>query len=596
MVSHIKQTKTPPWPQSYHHLLMTFKELNAPQEGWDFFRWLTRQGVEYTSPEVYGAGIELVSALSGTENDAIRTTIAELLDSAIERFPDGFVKYHFQPNALLTDRSAIAKQDQESLLLLARATRCLLHHGLIQDGYLGLDTSLRLCPTSTPLIVVSEIINRRNVVEAYKVLMLRYRNGTGLRHTSPTPLISKINGILRTDDRLRELPAELRVDLIIACVSLARACLASGGSFNAQMCSSVIKSLSYIVGFEGADDALENSIFPLAQRMVFHYLEHELPSKRSVTPINALLTMAARMENKNPFAQLCNWLQDSGVDADSSTYMIMMSHAVGQQNLNAFQLAWEGLRDISERSGKPLLQRHWVWFVSKRSSFGSEGREFVASQFQENRSTIPDQGQIQRILNSTEDHSTIDSDIGAPGDGSPLTSVQESQGQTSTAEVLVRLNGHADQLLTEMVNPVRGNFADHSFPMSISPRLEPPICSDDDLRIIYDRLTSVPKTAGSWVAENKEPSLHRNGYTIENLRFQNWKTLTELLRFSSIFPKQSGPEDTPDGSLRAITETLRQLESSLPTDQEIQKPASRLDGLQARIEQWRDISQEELED
>lgn len=565
---HVKQNSStmPPCPKVYYHLLMAFHRLRAYQDGWDFFRWLSRQEVEYTSPEVYGAGIELVSALNAAP-DTIRATITELLDTALDRFPDGFVKYHFQPNARLANRSIVAKQGQESLQLLARATRCFLRHHLIQEGYLGLDTLLRLCPTSTPLIVVSEAVNQRNVFEAYKVLLLRYRNHTGSRHTSPVPLISKINRLLRTDDHIGELQADLRVELITACVTLVRACLASGGSFDAQMCTSVVKALSYV---DGSDEALEQRIFPLAHRLVYGFLEQQLPIHRSVTPINALLSVAARMEDKTHFAEICSVLEDAGVTADASTYMTMMGHATEQGNLSAFKLAWEGLRDV-EPPGTPASQRHWAWFASRGPSFGEQGRQWAAAQVRQYAAFIPDPVSIQRIVSETP----------AVTAGTRMVHTRIKRG--SATEALNSLVDSLDRLLLDVTKTTQPDFASHQFPMSISPRHEPPIASDDVLRNVYNRLTARSETEVP--PESAGPTLHLNGYTVEDLRYENWKTLTELLRFSSIFQvqeSQMGQDD--DDQLRAITQTLRQI---------VDTPhLNRVEDVQAHVEQWRCIGKE----
>ena len=82
------------------HLIGLFKESTQKEAGVRFWQWLEGQDESYVGADVYGAGIEILAI-----NGAPLSTLEELYQQALSRFPGNFNSYHLSPDAIVPDRN-----------------------------------------------------------------------------------------------------------------------------------------------------------------------------------------------------------------------------------------------------------------------------------------------------------------------------------------------------------------------------------------------------------------------------------------------------------------------------------------------------------
>ncbi|KAK4976602.1 hypothetical protein LTR66_010797 [Elasticomyces elasticus] len=172
LVKDIRRHTLPASATANHHILGFYRDAREFEKGYEFWAWLVRQDESYVSPTIYGTAIELLA----TQGESLEN-LEELYIQALKRFPGSFNEYHLSPEAIVPDRTQPADIYGIPMLLLQGIMTARLLHGDVQNAYLALDTALRLCPTVVPTRFFEVFAEERPLFEGFKVFLLACRAG-----------------------------------------------------------------------------------------------------------------------------------------------------------------------------------------------------------------------------------------------------------------------------------------------------------------------------------------------------------------------------------------------------------------------------------
>ncbi|KAH0289795.1 hypothetical protein KCU62_g3996, partial [Aureobasidium sp. EXF-3399] len=190
LVLDIRAKVLPPSYDAHLHLLSFYKESTAFEKGTAFWSWLVKQGDDHVNANLYGVALELFAFQGRPAEDT-----EELYEKALARFPGVFLEYHLSHNAVVADRTqpTVISGIPRSLLqgiLTARILR-----GDAKNAYLTLDTTARLFPTRIPTRFVTLFVQERPLDEAYKVFMLACQAGATPGHDALKIFLTRLRKV-----------------------------------------------------------------------------------------------------------------------------------------------------------------------------------------------------------------------------------------------------------------------------------------------------------------------------------------------------------------------------------------------------------------
>ncbi|KAF7197480.1 hypothetical protein HII31_01290 [Pseudocercospora fuligena] len=172
LVKDIRQGNIVPSVKANQHILGIYKESGTLDAGKKFWSWLEGQDDSQVQAQTYALAIELL-AIAGDPLDEMEA----LYGRALIRFPGTFHAYHLSPEAILQDREQLPTVRGLPLGLLQAITTARLMRGDSRNAYLGLDTALRLYPTSTEIRFLRLFMTERPLSEAYTVFAMACQAG-----------------------------------------------------------------------------------------------------------------------------------------------------------------------------------------------------------------------------------------------------------------------------------------------------------------------------------------------------------------------------------------------------------------------------------
>jgi hypothetical protein len=532
LVQDIQTGNLPPHHYAHVHLLGIFKECKKFTQGQAFWEWLVKQDYRYASQAVYGAAIELLTY----GKKATLPDLESLYMEALKRFPGTFAEYHLSPDAIIPDRTQPTTIADIPMLLLQGILTARMLSGNWRDAYLAFDTGLRLFPTQLPARFYLLFMSERPLPESYTAFLIACRAGHIL---NPQPVSALITDIRATMKRATSLRA--RVLLLRAMANTIYAYLQAGGNLEVihvgiffSTCESLLLIKASGKDYEGDEMQIRNAIVTTAHEILSTLMQAGMPASENV--FNGIIHLAGAMRVP---ALLKSAMQDwdaAGIPWSSIGMRTVLSSAghIGDKAL--IEKFWNRLVSLAEAEGNKINEKDWTTLV--RACVRAEHVEFYNDQTQRLEHTLSEN--LKTHLNSVMLYKEYDP---VPADMPfPLMRLDEFARE---------MKGLSSQFKDIAAVVMSGRPLDQNktpFHMFLDSTRKP-LGTPENLRDIYNELTIDPHQPPAPRTEDDKAALPSSstGIPLDELRFQNWVSITEMMDQAQNREGYGAPRNKEDG-------------------------------------------------
>jgi hypothetical protein len=532
LVLDIQAKVLPPSYDAHLRLLSFYKESAEYEKGTAFWSWLSKQGDDYVNANLYGVALELFAFQGRPAEDT-----EDLYEKALARFPGVFLEYHLAHNAVIADRrqhtviSAIPKALLQGILT-ARILR-----GDAKNAYLTLDTTARLFPAKIPTRFVTLFAQERPLDEAYKVFMFACQSGSTPGHDALKILLARLRKVAATHPI--ENAAILRA-MIMACY----AHTVSGAPLHNKSLNELVIAITGLLKDHAYTKMSSEQLRPITNAIsnLLSDLFGIWASQNSPPGIASFNSMIA-LEAMNHYSLKPNTVtfrsilaaagEMSDPEGVRSAWTDLVANRI--EKGTALELVdWQNLLNATRRINDPeYLQQQLVNF-----------QHILPPYILDRMSTALQAGNFSRKLNPNKNPSSAD-----------LETVARSM-------KIIELLKQDVKYMSENAHLGRNFYTE---PVSLYLLHRSSLyanVSEADIRTVYDEMTtdsstvldifppspSEPKTdveieleaetEAEADAEEQAPAMSTTGYPLDELRYQNWKTINELLCDAKLHDKE----------------------------------------------------------
>ncbi|KAL7267668.1 hypothetical protein RUND412_009732 [Rhizina undulata] len=533
LVEDLKAGKIPGHPLASVHIISTFKEMDEFEKFQQFWTWLIDQETEHCDARVYGAAIEAYAVqgvpLQNTEG---------MFKEAIERY-----------STTIVGTKAGSMGGVTRLMLLQGVITARILHGDWRGAYELFDTCMRLYPTLTPSRIYELFIYERPVKEAYIVFLMACRAGNPPKW--PNILTLLLKEVWRNH---HDLPAMMR--LIYAYVG-------AGGSTSThhlnQLIGGVIGTFAsaypehgpgYVVSYA---ETMQN-----VRELIGAFTNAGVPLTQGT--YNTIISLGGKLRRPDLVRAGLNEMVKAYLEPTMVTHRVLVN-AFGQLG-DADQVteSWKSLC-------KARIQRKYRWdpkdwLALVKAGVATDQVDYVRRQLEEHKIDIG-----YHIYRSSM--AVLQSEL------SKKIAAQETE---KSSEFFVPSSSALDQNIMkselDTLNMVFSSkhILDFSKTSSfaggqekiLSIDMHPPTFRDippSELEKFYGELE-----VSSFGADADTTTIERTatGYSVEELKFENWKSINRLLYEAEIFEKETekkrlasmkkGYEENEEGKKKVIKE------------------------------------------
>lgn len=520
----IRSGLLPPHPYAHVHLIGIYKELKKYDAGYEFWKWLSTQDNTYVNQAVYGAAIELLAYQGQTSLE----TLEELYAQGLQRFPGTYAAYHLSPEAIVPDRSQPTMISGLPMVLLQGILTARILKRDWKGSYLALDTALRLYPAQLPPRFFELFIKERPILEGYTVFLLACRAGVRMQ---PNMLGSVLGHLTRAMDNCDSM--EARTVLLGGMVTAIYASKGSGGLLTEHHFRSLICAFGHLFpskqapkGEEGAGPDIRKAVALAAERISTDLSRTGMASNESIA--NALMFVACKTEYPDLLLSAIHKLQmfpsKNLDDITRRNVLISVGHFKRKDLVEHY---WNELVSSAEEAGHQLSLKDWLSFARAAKRAGHE--EYFVEQCENLAHTLTENTRVLAM-------NGLQTDENAP-------EIRVDFEWMDPSLFAGRLEGLRVQILQlgDLILKKQGlDFHKHPLPMFLDPSRRT-LGSESDLRAIYDELTLDPhQLPPSQDGSNIKPALSSTGIPLDELRFQNWCVVAELMNEAAAAEQELG--------------------------------------------------------
>jgi len=513
LVEDLQRHSLPPHPTASLHFLSILKETRQFDKGKELWLWLVKKGDEHVDAAVYGAAIELL-AYGGETLEHLE----ELYKQAIERFPGNFVQYHLSPEAIVPDRGQSIGLGLLPMTLLQGILTARALRADWRNAYLAFDTALRLLPDITPSRFFDVLIHERPVPEAVRTIHIACRSKVEIPPKTLTKTIARLNEI---QGRFGQ-PAVLEnVRIAMTVLDLVRAQVGGGGKVLSHHVSALIKSLQNLVSWcpQNEPECDARQIFNLtiskcARSLLETLVPHVSNPDQAITVYNSLIQLAGHARDTETVIYALHRISELGRVPNEITCRCLLNAAgmCGDPE-GIWRYAWKTMVDYTREKGQPLGEREWYTLAnSARYVPGDDAIPFVEEQLEALKASVYYGEAARRVYKR--------------GPSRPAPNPKDLDFKTLSSRLEEAV------LVTQAQSNIDGFDSQGLLtPLCTSPTLG----SFDDLRTVYDELSTDPQQA---TPKDVEPAIDASGLPYDEHRFQNWIAVNELLAMADRFEKR----------------------------------------------------------
>jgi hypothetical protein len=525
LVADIQAKVLPPSYDAHLHLLSFYKESAAYEKGNTFWSWLVKQNDDYVNANLYGVALELFAFQGRPAEDT-----ESLYQKALSRFPGVFLEYHLTHNAVIADRSQPTVIHGIPRALLQGILTARILRGDATNAYLTLDTALRLFPTKIPSRFITLFVQERPLNEAYKVFFLACRAGTMVGHDALKMLLTRLRKAAAA--RPIENAALLRA-MITACYAHATA----GAALHNKSLNELVIAITGLLKDRTCSAMSPETLRPATDAMKvllqsLFTLWADQNSPPGIASFNSIIAnLAGKGKQKDVIASTFRAITDHGLKPNAVTFRSVLS-AVGDLNeAEAVRSAWTDLVAHRIATGAAVDLGDWQNLLSAARRINDP--DYVRQQLI-NFEHIVSPSVLERLNGAlaSEDFSRQPTSYGEGSVDGLIGVIGILQRDVD----FIRDNIHQSRQF--YTNPLPMSLDGQSYVHKNVPELH--------IRAVYDEMTTdssgpnfLPDTSleSETEVDMKTPAVSSTGYSFDELRYQNWKTINELLSDASLHDK-----------------------------------------------------------
>ncbi|KAF1963630.1 hypothetical protein CC80DRAFT_587999 [Byssothecium circinans] len=525
-------TKTlPPHPWAHVHLLGIFKQCKMYDQGYTFWQWLVDQDDSYVSPAVYGAAIELM-AYGGK---GLLSDLENIYVDALKRFPGTFAEYHLSPNAILPDRNQlIVMSDMPATLLQGILTARVLS-GDWKNAYLALDAGLRLFPTQLPVRCFDMLLHERPLPEGYTALLVACRAGICPHPNVLSTLLKKVRAAMTLSTSLHA-----RTILLRAMANAMYAFLEARGTLSTVHVSSFLNAFDSLLPekapgdtFKGEEATLRNTIVTTAHECLSTIMQAGMSP--ATNTFAALFNLAGRLHVPDLLRVSLKDCETAGLYLAGIEVRTVLAAAGRLSDKALIEEYWTKLVSRAEESGDGLIANDWITFARACKRGGHV--DYCREQIHKLDHTLS----TSMKLNLTYE---LENEEAADASDKTFTYMKPDVFSTEMEELKSQFKNIAAVVMSGQPLYLKKT----PFYMSLDPSRRP-IGTDDDLRTIYNEMTTDPHQppAPSNLPQGSEnsPSLlpeSTTGIPLGELRYQNWVSVVQMMDQAQFWEVKNPPK------------------------------------------------------
>lgn len=521
IVSDLYNKQIIPHPLAYPAILEILATLDNGAALENLWAWLLQQDDEHLSPQAYGA----IIAIAVDAGKPLRV-MEDLYEQALKRFPGDYAAYHMSPNAIIQHRGQVMSIKGSSGHLLGAIARARFVRGHRRRAYLDLDTALRLRPDQLARDFCSEfMLATTPLEERYILFQLNCRNHTLLVRSIFASVLEDLDSQAFMGAPGREVAvASRQVELLSAAIGTGR----KWGSRLLQRCCQLALRLTVLARASGSRlDVLPGTISILDK--IFDSAV-ACPGTIHFNSVKGIIATAGQLRSRGLFeAGLRYYGTAAKMDADVVRDPIMYCSIIKTAGLldepNVVKSAWEDLLELQ----RVEPQKKSDWIVLARACRETDMADFVHAEL--STAKIPEDSAIW---------SAAWRELDRPRKRSkPLDNDDIAAAITSSDLELGELVRKLDEACELLQTGGTRNFKQSPARMLLG---EPHIQAHEaDMHAVYDYLTADPREivsvddggASDSMTSSSSPILS-SGYRLDELRYENWKTINELLAQSAL--------------------------------------------------------------
>ncbi|KAF2200840.1 hypothetical protein GQ43DRAFT_441192 [Delitschia confertaspora ATCC 74209] len=510
----------PPNPYAHVHILSIYKELQKYEAGAKFWNWLSTQNDYYVNQAVYGAAIELL-AYQGT---VTLPQLEDIYNQGLRRFPGTYAEYHLSPEAILPDRSQPTVITGLPISLVQGILTARMMARDWKNSYLSLDAVLRLYPTQVPTRIFELFIHERPISEGYTVFLLACRAGIKLKPNHLTKLLVNLTKAMDVCNSL-----EARVTILRGMVTAIYAYVGVSGILEGQHIAVFIRACGHVLpprphpaeDYAGDSASMRRELVAIAHGAVADILECEASgtTSGSASMFGALITLAGKLNAPALFTATLTEIEAIGGVTNNIERRNILTTAGILGMKHVIQKYWGDIVAAAENEGHQLT--HGDWISLARAARRAGYAVFFEEQCGELSHTLTERTRAvayNALAASEEEEGSISAENIIP--------IHPETFETGIEEIQRTIQKIVSLLRTRTLL----NFDAHPIFMFLDPtRL--PLGSISDLRAVYDELTTDPHQPPPQHPDGTrpKPALSPTGIPLDELRFQNWVTVMELM-------------------------------------------------------------------
>lgn len=580
MITDIRAGKIPHQPWAFVHFLGIYKETKRFSDGMKLWLWVVEQDQSYISSATYGAALELLAFGGLADLPALEIMFSE----ALKRFPGTFAEYHASPNAIVPDRSqrTIVSEIPTALLQGILTARMLARDW--KQAYLALDTVLRLYPTQTPPRFFELFMTERPITEAYTSFTTACRAGTALSPKVVTNLLSRLHQAIPKSSSLAE-----RMLILRAVANALYAYQEAGGKVQSIHVAVFIRCFGQLIPEKPAGDDYEgdSAVLRDAAAAAAHEILRGLYQAGFVVespPFAALMTLAGQLRVSELFTTTLRDAKNAQVDLSPIERRSMMMSASALEDEDLIKELWNDIVSKAEIEGSQLSFQDWSSFAKACTRAGCI--EYLDQQLSALSHTTDTR--TGHYVNQIKK----DAAIIAKESGAKEIDTKDFEYMDPTA-FNVEMEGLKQQMKNVEAVIMSGQPLDLQqtpFYMHIDPNTSL-FTSSNDVRSVYDDFTTDPHQPPPVHDSTIKPALSSTGIPFNELRFQNWITVHELMAEAEAF--ETSFQADLSQAIAAKKHVDVKEKSLLLSKNQISFPESR-DELKERIKELRRVENKTL--
>ncbi|CAD0083237.1 unnamed protein product [Aureobasidium vineae] len=545
LVLDIQAKVLPPSYDAHLHLLSFFKESAAFEKGTAFWSWLVKQGDDYVNANLYGVALELFAFQGRPAEDT-----EQLYEKALARFPGVFLQYHLAHNAVVADRRqpnvifGIPKALLQGILT-ARILR-----GDAKNAYLTLDTTMRLFPAKIPARFVTLFVQERPLHEAYKVFMLACQAGATPGHDALKILLTRLRKVAAAE------PIK-NAAILRAMIMVCYAHTASGAPLNNKSLNELVIAITGLLKDHAytkmSSDQLRpitNTISALLSDLFGIWASHNSPP--GIASFNSMIAnLAGRGKRKDIIDHALEAMEHYGLKPNAVTLRSILAAAGEMGDPETIKSAWTDLVANRIEKGAALELIDWQNLLNATRRVNDP--EYLQQQLVNFQHIVPPHildrmntalqaGNFSRQLNPDKNNTAND-----------MATISRSM------KILEFLKQDVTYL-SENTHLGRNFYTE---PVSLSLLNGSSLYTnvpEEYIRTVYDEMTTDSSTAQNLLssttsalkteaereveieaeaeAEEQAPGISPTGYPLDELRYQNWRTVNQLLFDAKLHDKE----------------------------------------------------------